>query len=274
MSVEVETPQEESDEDLMAGFSGAPTTTPETPKETTEPEAVVEATPEPKYAQITEEQLNRFIEAATAIDTIKADSKTKFDNAFGQLGGMKQVLEKLQTATPAGQPVVVTEEDMADLAEYPDLAQAQIKVLNKVLGKLNVKGTAPEPEKPAPAAFDPAVLEQMVGARLAGVQETIVDSSLNAVFPGWKQEVKTEKFGKWLELQPVEVRNLAASNDVGDAARMLQLFRSYTPTTVDPKKTTRQKQLEAAVNPKGVGGKPDHVETEDDWLMAGYKGSA
>lgn len=267
---------EDNDDDFAAGFSGKSEVT-ETPTKEAPTEPVVDPVtkedPEaPKYAQITEEQLRSLLDNATKIDAIKAENKTRFDTAFGQLGGLKQRVEMMAASTPAGERIT-DDEIKAFSEEYPNLAGEP--VFKKLLKTL--KGTAAASAAAAPSpAFDPAeqqrAIESMVGAKMAVVEERIIDSSLNAVFPGWKQDVKSEKFGKWLNEQPDDIKQLAASNDVGDAARMLQLFRTVKPAAAPastPARTTRQKQIEAAVNPKGVGGRPPGL-TEDDEFMAGF----
>lgn len=261
MNDQVEVLNEQGDADFDAGFTSSPepTTTPE--PETREPASNAAETP--KYAQITEEQLKELLSTASAINEIKGESKKLFDNAFGQLGGMKQRIEQMQSATPAGEPVVLTDDDFAELqADYPDFAKSQMNVMNKILGKL--KGTG----------SDSAAIERIVSERVAGqtaaVRQEIIDSSLEVVFPDWKKEVKSEGFTKWMSAQSADVQALAASDNVGHAAKMLKLYeaaKNVQPPSVKP--STRQKQIEAAVAPKGIGG---HVPapTEDDDFNAGF----
>ena len=78
------------------GFNGTQTETPE----------VVPETPEEKpapvqYAQITEQQWQEM----------QAQASQKFDKAFGQLGGMKQVIERLQEQTRSENRVEGKEDD-------------------------------------------------------------------------------------------------------------------------------------------------------------------
>jgi hypothetical protein len=265
---------EDNDDDFTAGFNGGTETTITPVKEDPKPEPVAEAvkTPEPeapKFAQITEADWQRVLNNSTDIEKIKAENKSRFDNAFGQLGAFKQRMEQMTAATPAGEKIT-DDEIKAFAEEYPNLAGDPVfKKLFK-----NLKGTAAPASEAAPAptgpTYDPAAIELMMGQRISAVEEKIVDASLNAVFPGWKQEVKAEKFGKWLNEQPEDIKKLAASNDVGDAARMLTLFRSAkSAPAAAPGKTTRQKQIEAAVNPKGAGGKPSGPTEEDDFV-AGF----
>ena len=196
---------------------------------------------------------------------IKADSKRQLDNAFGQLGGLKQRIEQMQSATPAGEAIVLTDEDFEEITrDYPDFAVAQRNLMNKVVSKL--KGTG--------SSFDPIAIERIVSEKVAGQTATfkqeIIDSSLEVVFPDWKREVQSEAFSKWMAGQSADVQALAASDSVGHAAQMLKLYeaaKNAPPKVAKP--SIRQQQIAAAVTPKGIGG---HIPapSEDDDFNAGF----
>lgn len=103
------------------------------------------------------------------------------------------------------------------------------------------------------------------------VESRIVDSSLNAVFPGWKNEVASEQFGLWLNAQAEDVKTLANSSDVGDAARMLSLFtESKKNNPTQQILNSRKQKLEAAVAaPRGSRPapvkSPDQMTAEELW---------
>lgn len=258
------------DEDFDAGFEGGTEPTPTPEPDTEEPAPVIEApvaaepVPEaPKFAQITEAQLREILDG-------KAESKRLLDTAFGQLGGMKQRIEQMQAATPAGAPVVLTLDDFAEMREdYPDFTEKQLPVLNRMLAKL--KGTGP--------TMDPAVIERMVSERVASesaaVTERIVNSALSVSFPGWQKEVKTDQFKQWTTAQPADVQALIRSSDVGDAALMLKMYEAHKSKPVPtppPKNSTRQQVINAAVAPKGTGGHAP-APSEDDEFNAGFNGA-
>lgn len=232
------------------GFNGTQTETPEVVPETPE------AKPEPiQYAQITEQQWQEM----------QAQTSQKLDKAFGQLGGMKQVLERLQEQTKAGQPVEVTEDDVSDLrGEFPEIADLTLKALQKVAGKF--KGTGDSPD-----------IERIVTERVSKVQSDLIDSRLDEVVDGdWKAEVATPQFQDWLGKQAADVKALSESSSVRDAARMLRIYASAKNQPAPAKEpapepvSARQRQLAAAVNPKSAGAKPS-VTSEEDEFDAGFK---
>lgn len=256
------------DADFEAGFSNTDdqTTTPEVEvKEEPAPEVAAEpaAPVEPKYAQVTEEQLASLL-------SLQSEATRKFDHAFGQLGGLKQTLERLQKEAPAGQSVEVSDEDFAELkAEFPELAEMQIRGLNKVLGKL--RGTGP-------AQVDQTLIEQIVqeryGSQLADAREDALDG-LHNIVPNWNSQENAKALGEWVAQQPEEVQALAASEKVRDAAALLRKFRDRqtakpAPTPTTPQVSTRQRQLEAAVNPRSArGASPEPAEIDD--FEAGFQ---
>lgn len=252
---------DEGNDDFDSGFDSSlePTTTPEETAE--EPQVKEIPTDEPKYAKITEEEYLSIKAALAELNTVKSESKSQFDKAFGQLGGMKQRIEQMQATTPAGEPIVATLEDFAEMSEeYPDFADKQMKALNKVLSKL--KGTG-------------STAAQVVDTtdRDAMFRQEIIDSTLEVVMPDWKTEVKSQAFTTWLTAQPADVKQLAESSSIGHAAKMLRLYESSkneVAPVVKKEPTVRQKQLEAAVNPKGMGRGNPAKPTDDDDFDAGF----
>ena len=102
-------------------------------------------------------------------------------------------------------------------------------------------------------AFETQIAEQLKGVT-AAVRSEIIDASLDAVFPGWKEDIKTEGFEKWSAAQSDAVKALSKSNNVGDAARMLRLYeKSKEASPENAIQQQRQQTLAAATStPKGV----------------------
>jgi hypothetical protein len=140
--------------------------------------------------------------------------------------------------------------------EFPELADATRKSLNKVLSK--IKGTGG-------AAVDAKALEAKSGEIHAAISSDITDVTLDVIVDGdWRAEVMTPRFDEWLKGQSEEVRNLAASPKLRDAARMLRLYKTHasapapaatpapTPAPAAPAQPSmRSRQMAAAVTPKG-----------------------
>lgn len=284
-------------DDFNAGFESnddLPTTTPEAfgAEEPNEPEA-------PALATITQAEYQDLLKKAGSIDEVKAESKRQFDVAFGRIGGLQRFMEQLQSSNQSGEAIQVSEDDFEELkAEFPELAAPHVKGLNRALAKLRGNGGS---------AIDPQVIDQMFGERFAkqaeAIRSEVVDASLEAVFPGWADEVRSTGFNDWLKTQPgwrpemetdawkdaindensplskwvKENPNSAIaysfSNNVGDAARMLRMYEaSKNGGAPGPAhNSTRQKILEANVNPRGTGGHAPGRSDDDDF-EAGFNG--
>lgn len=287
MSVETVEKQDaatESDSDFDAGFSSPlePTTTPGKSDldEATAPAAAAAAEPAPvvtsapaeeQYAQVTKAQLDQLLATAAMVAETKAENKRQFDTAFGQLGGIKQRIDQMQAATPAGEALEVTAEDFAELVgDFPEMSEATVKGFNRVLGKLKGTGGA------APIAQDAInkMVNEQVAAQVSEFRNQQIDETLEDITPNWREEVNTEAFGKWMDSQDDSVKALSKSARLGDAKKMLSLYATFKATppaaATPPKPSTRQQQIEAAVAPKGVGGHATGP-TEDDDFEAGFK---
>ena len=252
-----------SDADFDAGFNGdtEPTPTP-APTPAPSPEPTPAPTPAPEYVQLTKQDFERINAAAGRIDEISGTVKKQFDTAFGQMGALKQMVGKLQTETPAGEAVQVSDADFEELAqEYgPEMAALTAKGLNKILGRMKGAG-----------GIDTDAVTKLVGEKIQAASQEIraqtVEASLEAVFPGWKEEVKTPAFATWINSQAADVKALASSDKVGDAAKMLRLFdkAKSAPAPTPAPSNTRQRQIAAAVPPRGDGGHPPAPEDDDDF---------
>lgn len=269
-----EVESDETDADFLAGVAAhaeQPTATPAptpqpSPAPTPEPspEPTPEPTPEPKYVQITEEQWKALSDKAAKIDQVEQSTAKQLKTAFGKMGSFEDVLKKLQTETPAGESVEIAEEDFAEFKEqYPELAEIQLKALNKALGKF--KGTGPE------------AIEKIVAHRFEEVTTRVNQTSkdvLAVVFPDWESDVKTPEFLQWMAGQPEDVRALAASDKASEAAKLLRKFYAAkeapaatpAPTPAATPVPVRKRQIAAAVPPKGDGGAPPSRSEDDDFL--------
>jgi hypothetical protein len=251
--VELAGEQEEHDADFAAGFGGteAPTATPApTPAPTPEPSPA----PAPEFVQITREEWEATRQRAAKVEEIEATHRQRFDQAFGKLGGLERKLAELQQATPAGEVVQVSEADFEDLAkDYPELAALTAKGLTKALGKFKGGGMDPE-------ALEKVVSERIQAARASDRAE-LIDSTLNAILgtDDWVSEgVNTEAYK--------------------DAAKLMRSFARHrnapaptpTPAPTPAPVSARERQIAAAVPPRGDGGHPPGP-SEDDEFNAGFK---
>lgn len=150
-------------------------------------------------------------------------------------------------------------------AQYPEWAAATERMVDARTKSFDVN------------SFEANIKEQMKG-ETAAVRAEIINSALDAVFPGWEEEVKSDAFKAWVDAQPDDVKALTLSSKVGDAARMLKRYEeskaaAQQPADTQPTKqepSPREKRLAAAVAPKGTGGHPPGRSAEDEF-EAGYK---
>lgn len=253
---------EEGTNELDAGYEGTPAEKPVEEKPVIEEVKAVEPeTQEP---------------APYPLKEIKAQFEQferRIRNAEGHIGGLNHNQKLLQETLAASREAKATEKPSQQQvkeamtnpkewdelkADYPEWAVATEKLLESKLGS-------------AKADIDIGALQREVAQRVrfeteASVRKEIISSSLNAVFPEWEDEVRKPEFGKWLESQTEDIRNLAGSNRVGDAARLLKLYDARKPVS---KPNTRQELIKAAITPKGNGGSPVN-RTEIDDFEAGY----
>jgi hypothetical protein len=256
----IEDSADQSDADFDAGFEQAEgqTTTPESQASQASEEVETPEESEPTYAKITEAQFQDLLARAASIDTIRADATKRFDTAFGQLGGLKQTVERLQQGS--GKAIEVTGDDFTELkSEFPELADLQIQGLNRVLSKLGGGGLGSD-----------AVTK--MASEVAEARADALDG-LNNIIPDWELAVKTPEFSDWLGKANDTVKALSASDKVRDAAALLRQFRDRPKTVTPPKPqpSTRQRQLEAAVVPRGSRGAAPESREDDDF-EAGFNG--
>lgn len=276
------TPQQMWDEEL-AKREGATATAAASTQTSTESESVIEANvvdttktnstaAEPGTTEQTNTgEVDQKTSASTEQPDVMAQILDKLNklesrqrNVEGHIGGLKTSQQALQTAmeqartsatkadveAPTKGQVAAAAEDPAKWKElkkdFPEWAEATEELLGSRLAALQTpKG-----------GIDPAELDKLVNERLQQVtgplREEIIDSALDAVLPGWKDEVKTAKFGQWLQAQSKEVQDLAASPKVGDAAKMLRLYDAAQKAdpSVQIREDRKQKLAQAAGLPK------------------------
>jgi hypothetical protein len=260
------------DADLEAGFNATPTETPVRNEDQQEPEADttgVQAdapaeTRETSALSITKSQFDELMAKAAEIDQIKAEQARATDKVFGKLGGLERALQEIRGSGTG--PVTVTEDDFAEMKEvFPELAASSAAALNRVLARAKGgSGAAPDPE----------AIKQFVEEGLAPTRKDLIYSRLDEVIEDWQDEIKKPEFVAWRNAQPDNVKALWDSPSVRDAAKMLRMYRdreTTSKTTSNPdSKTTRQRQIEAAVQPKGITGMPAAKSDEDDF-EAGFR---
>ena len=279
---QVETPEvddlvEGNDEDFNAGFDGTHTDPTETPELTSVNKEIAATAPAtPNYVQITQEQLDGLMATAARIEEIKATATTQIDKAFGKIGGVERLISDLQKATPAGQAVNVSQDDFAELtAEYPELAEMQLKGLSRVLSKMNVRGVAGE-------SFDQEKLNALVSERLEPalkgvdqkVQQTVQSILLSRDHKDWREVVgetnAPTEFRKWMSTQPAEFqKEINTTYDAEVISGALTKFKAAVKAKAAI--SQRQSRISAAVTEKGAGGSSEAPANDDDDFNEGFR---
>lgn len=249
--------------DERAGKEPKPAKAVETPPvvKSAEPAAVVTEPTEPEWKK-------EFTELKSQLDS----RLRKSEGHIGQIiGSQKEIKELLAASQQAKQQVgsdaptqaevkqaAADPSEWADLKrQYPEWALATEKFFE-----------ARQPEAFDAKAFEATLREEMKGQTEA-VRKEIISSALDVVLPDWENEIKTDGFVKWLEKQQEDVKALANSDRVGDAARMLKLYdasKQSNPTNV----ITEQRKATLAAATAAPRGAPTRAVTKsvDDMTPA------
>lgn len=284
-----------ADDAFNAGFSDEPTQLTATPENRADnaPQAQGEGTqadqakpqlapgqlaPAPvEYAQITKQDYESLLAKASKVDELDAKHAQAVNSLNGKYGSMKQMIDRLQASTDSGQKVLATIEDFKELVDegYPDLAEMQMAGINRVLSKLNVRGTG---EQPAAPAFDEAKAKEIFGAEFKTGSEALREQlryelakdALTDEHEDWETVIKTPEFAKWNKDNNIDAKKdrkgvaFADSQDPRFVAKVITDFKAAQKQVA-----TRQSRLADAVAPKGAGGHGTG-QTEDDPFTAGF----
>ncbi len=250
-----------------------PTEEPQATPEAAAPEQVPDAAPEgtPAAAAPTEEESVTLSPAEVKSLLARLDDvdrlKSAQDKAFGTIGSMKTVLDKLQTSQATGVALELTDEDMAELDDFPEFKDRFKKTLQKVLSKTRSVGVAPPPDTaPLEEKF-----QQQLEQKLAAQSRQYEAKLLSIKHDDWKDVVVSDSFKVWLGTQPEDYRKQI--NDSWDAQEIggaLTKFKAHA-ASVKESKQTKTRRLEAAVSPTGVPA-PDTTALNDAAAFeAGFK---
>lgn len=269
--------------EFESGFADTPTEkTPPAEDDTEEEPVATPAAPEPpKYRQVTEAEWQSVQEASTLIAQIKADNTAGLDKAFGKVGGLERALKELQSATPQGHTVEITDDIVAELQEeFPEIGGLVLKSFKALAAKL--KGTAPA------AAVDPQELEAKATTAAEARLRALQIEALEEDHPNWNVIVGAptdtdNPYRKWLATQPAEYQaRLNSTVSAVVIGRSITKFETAAKAAADAaalaaaeaakkaKPSTRQQRLEEAAVVKGAGGNAPGP-TDDDQFEAGFK---
>jgi hypothetical protein len=133
------------------------------------------------------------------------------------------------TQTQINQAITNPQRWEALKADFPEWSEATEEYVQAKLAGLQ------------PASHNPDDIKKIVTTEVQQARQEItgqvVKLALEAVFPKWEETVNSKEFSEWKAKQSQDVQALAASDNIGDAARMLKLFhdsKTAAPTAPNP----------------------------------------
>ena len=225
--------------------------------------------------------------SATIVETAAAKSEEKPDpiqaqfealqsqlrNLNGHIGGLtseqKRLREMMSAAQTAAQSAdkaptqnqinqAITNPEKWDAlkSDFPEWGEATEAYVEARLAGLT------------PASQDPQVIANLITAEIdkikPGIYLEAAKTSIDAVFPGWEETVKTPEFQDWKSKQPDDIQALAASDHVRDAVKMLRLYSDKTSPEVARIQDARNKKLNAASSAPSKGDNVPPAKTLDE----------
>lgn len=240
-----------------------PPATPEASAEQREaPSEGAEEQPDP-YANLSPEvraKLQRFDEIAAT----QAALVNELKEARGRIGALQSQWDKARqqaTAAPSQTQVAAAAKDPEKWEslkkDFPEWGDAISEFVETRLGSLTGAAKGPSQEE----------IEQLVAQRTeattAEIEKRFNETLVTVRHPTWKNDVKTDEFGKWFAGQPSELRALANSKDGADAIRVLDLFyadKAKPATVVKDERKHRQAAAAGAHRPAASGVTAKRVE--------------
>lgn len=232
-----------------------------------------------QYVQIRKSEWEQILTQSAAVADLKQEMGKRFDTTFGKMGGLERTLTQLQQATPTGEPVVVTEEDLAELRAdgFPDLTKSMAAGLTRVLSKL--KGTGTSAPIDVLGQVQPFITQALAAqqAEFAKSQEHERRERLTDMHENW-QEIAGPKdsqtpYRQWLAQQPNGAQVLHSDNprDVGKSITAF-LTEEKRKAALKPAAGRQQRLAEAVPAHGGNGTTPMKTQPSDDeQFEAGFK---
>ncbi len=200
-------------------------------------------------AGMTEKQLKELL------DEIPKYRK-QIDNLAGTNGKLNVAIQKLQQETAQGAHVTVTDEDMADFKEFPELGNMTKSALNKALSKINLRGTgsAQTPE-------EYVSLARKAAEEVATIERVKTHAELlNGLTPGWdvivgvpdsEGNLPDTAYRRWLASKPADYqKKIGDSNNAFEIGSSIKEFNAAQAASAK-KQEQNKSRLANAVQPTG-----------------------
>lgn len=288
------TEEQQGDADLEAGFAKTPPPATEKPvvvevkTEAPPDQKPDEKPPEPvvEYVQLTKEEHGRLL----ALVDRTTEWQTKLDRALGTVGGMNEIIKKLQTATPKQVKIFLAK----TRENYPDLADSIEADLEE--GMKSAPAAEPVVEEPKKTEEDKPA-EKSVAVQLQEQRAKDNMDMLDEAFPEWKgvvgfglsaEEKAKRPYRIWLASKDEATQNrINNSQSALTIGRSIDEFNAYTrrqaalakqrgpipPKAPDSKIVARQDRIAESVQPRGDARPPPRKDSSQDDFEKGFHGS-
>jgi hypothetical protein len=240
---------------------------------------------EPVLAKITEPQFLDLVKKVNSVDELRQLAEKVRDGVNGRVGSLEQTIKKLQEATPAGQAIVATPEDFAEIGkDLPEHAKMLADGLTRVLSKF--KGTASSAPSESAAEFEARVIrvadERSAQREQARLKTEIAEAreTLALVHPDWEAVVGAPESGsawrQWLRTQPATYeKKMLHTYDADILAESLTKFKTIQAEGGKPKPketNARSERLREAVPIKSGATVPNtkREPTDEEAFAEGF----
>jgi hypothetical protein len=182
--------------------------------------------------------------------------RKQIDNLAGNNGKLNAAIQKLQQEAPRGELITVTDEDMADLQDFPELANMTKSALNKVLGKLNTRGTGPVQTPDDYIALATKAAQQVATSERVKTHIELLDG----LTPGWQNiiglpdangAIPDTEYRRWLSTQPADYKKrIDDSTNAFEIGSSVKNFNEAKEASAKKQQQNKQR-LANAVQPNG-----------------------
>lgn len=244
---------------------------------TVEAQPEVEVTAKPEMLTVPAEEYNQLVSTVLKLNEQYGEHGKKFNQAFGKIGSVEDFVSKLQREASSGEPVVVLDEDMAELSdEFPSIAKGMQTTLNKVLSKAKGFGSKSVDSEQLNELLRPLLEKERqenlnaIAVDRERIKQEMYKEQVLDVHPDMDALIKTDDWKNYYAKLPVEKQTAWKPKII------IETLNAYKASKApkQPQRNERAEALAAAVNPRGSGpamkGKVE--QSLDDAFEEGFKG--
>lgn len=224
-----------------------------------------------KIVSVPEDEYKRIMSSLDSLTAQQSETERKFSQAFGKIGSVEDYVRKMQEVTPAGEPVVLSDEDVAGLAEnFPSLTVEMRAVIDKALSKVhgvNHKVVEMVDDTRIANSVEPLLQQERIRAKQEFQRELVLD-----VHPDLDEIRVAPEFRAWANKQPEDwkKKHLSTWSPRLVISTIDGYKQSLKPTISKP--DARAEALTSAINPRSSGSaSPAKTLSDDDQFNEGFK---